>query len=174
MPTRPLLPAVLFSTLMLTGLAGCASYTGSGLTPGVSTEADARAAMGTPFAVHQAPPGADYAQSLEYPHGPAGRQTYMARFDAAGKLVRVEQVRTEATVSKIRVGVDNTQTVQALLGRPDQNTGTSRVYGGPTWDYFATDMTRHIILSVTFDRNGVVAAAGWMDDPMDFVPSSSM
>jgi hypothetical protein len=159
---------------MLAGLGGCASYTGGGLTPGVSTETDTRATMGTPFAVHKAPPGADYAESLEYPHGPAGRQTYMARFDAGGKLVRVEQVLTEQTVAKIRIGVDNMQSVSALLGRPGQNTGPSRQYGGAVWDYYANDMQRHIILSVSFDRSGVVTAAGWMDDPMDFVPDGSM
>ena len=164
-----LLCAVFFAVL-----AGCAAYTGASLQPGVSTEADVRAVMGQPFAVHPAPPGADYAQSLEYPHGPAGRQTYMARLDASGKLLRVEQVLQERTLAKIRVGVDNMQSISALLGRPGQYTGPNRLYGGATWDYFANDQQRHIIISVSFDRNGVVAATGSMTDPMDFVPSSSM
>jgi hypothetical protein len=160
--------------LAFAALAGCASYTGSTLRPGVSTEADVRAAMGQPYAVHPAPPGAGYAQSLEYPHGPGGRQTYMARLDASGKLVSVDQVLQERTLTRIRVGVDNMQSISALLGRPGQYTGPNRMYGGPTWDYFANDMQRHIIISVSFDRNGVVAAAGSMTDPMDFVPAGSM
>lgn len=170
---RPLLPGFV-SLLLLSSLAGCAGYGGGNLRPGTSTEADARAAMGQPYAEHPAPPGADYARSLEYPRGPSGRQTYMVRLDAAGRLVRIDQVLTEQTVAKIRIGVDNMQTVSAILGRPGQNTGPSRQYGGQTWDYYANELTRHIILSVSFDRNGVVAAAGWMDDPMDFVPAGSM
>ncbi|HEX4327845.1 MAG TPA: outer membrane protein assembly factor BamE [Burkholderiales bacterium] len=174
MQLRPYLPRF-FAALLLAALAGCASssYTGAGLRAGAS-EADVRATMGQPYAVHKAPPGADYAQSLEYPHGPGGRQTYMARLDAGGKLIRVEQVLQERTLVKIRVGVDNMQSISDLLGRPGQYTGPNRMYGGATWDYFANEMQRHIIISVSFDRNGVVAAAGSMDDPMDFVPSGSM
>jgi hypothetical protein len=155
-------------------LASCASYSGSSLQPGISTEADTKALMGQPYAVHKAPPGADYAESFEYPHGPSGRQTYMARFDNSGRLLRVEQVLLERTVAQLRPGVDDTQTVSALLGRPGRITGPNRIYSGPTWDYFANELERHIILSVSFDQNGKVATAGWMDDPMDFVPDGSM
>lgn len=165
------LSSKILCAVFVAALTGCAAYTGAGLKPGVSTEADVRAVMGQPFAVHPAPPGADYAQSLEYPHGPSGRQTYMARLDAGGKLIRVEQVLQEQTLTKIRVGVDNMQSISSLLGRPGQYTGPSRAYGGPVWDYFANDMQRHIILSVSFDRSGLVAAAGSMTDPQDFFPA---
>ena len=50
------LPKFLYAVLFAT-LAGCAGYTGSGLKAGAS-QADTRAVMGQPFAVHKAPAGA--------------------------------------------------------------------------------------------------------------------
>lgn len=156
--------------LALCLIAGCASYSGSTLKPGVATEADARRAMGTPTAVHPAPPGAPWTRSLEYRRGPAGRQTYMARFDAAGRLVQVDQVLQLSTLALVRLGVDDIDTIPSLLGRPGREAGISRLYGGPAWDYYAEENGRHTILSVTFDRDGVVAATGWTMDPDEQVP----
>lgn len=158
---RKSLPALVCASLLL---AACASYSGSGLKPGAS-EAQVRAAMGEPAAVHPAPAGADYARSLEYPRGPAGRQTFMARLDTLGRLLRVDQVLDEKNIPRIRVGVDGMEEVRTLLGRPGRQAVINRYYGGPTWDYFAEDIGRHIIISVTFDRAGKVAAAGSMIDP---------
>lgn len=146
-------------------IAGCAGYNGAGLKPGIATEADARRVMGPPTAVHNAPPGAGYAQSLEYSRGPAGRQTYMARFDASGRLLRIDQVLQLNTLAQVRVGIDDMDSIDGLLGRPGRNAGISRLYGGPTWDYYAEDGGRHTIISVTFNQEGVVAATGWMMDP---------
>jgi len=161
----------LLLALLLAALAGCAAYTGSTLTPGTSTQSDTRALMGAPFAVHKAPAGADFAESWEYPHGPMGRKTYMARFDAAGKLLRIDQVLVARTLAAIRYGVDDMETVRGLLGRPGLVTGPHRIYGGPIWDYYAYDGQRKIILSVSFDAQGRAAAAGEAPDPEEFSPN---
>ena len=163
----------LFVVCLLALLAGCASYTGTNLVPGTSNQADARALMGAPAAVHKAPPGANYAESWEYPHGPMGRHTFMVRFDAAGKLVRVDQVLTALTLASLHYGADDMQSVRDLLGRPGLVTGPHRIYGGPIWDYFAFDGQRKIILSVSFDAKGVVMAAGEAPDPEELSPNAT-
>jgi len=151
-------------------LAGCASYTGSSLAPGSSPE-QTRALMGQPAAVHKAPSGANYAESWEYPHGPMGRHTFMARFDASGKLLRIDQVLKAQTLAEIHYGSDDMNTVRTLLGRPGLVTGPNRLYGGPIWDYYALDGQRKIILSVSFDSRGMAAAAGEAPDPEEFSPN---
>ena len=160
--------ALLFAAALL---CGCASYTGSALQPGVSTQAEVRTLMGPPAAVHKAPPGAGYVESWEYPHGPMGRHTFMARFDAAGKLVRVDQVLQAKTLTAITYGTDTQEQVRALLGRPGMVTGPSRRYGGQIWDYFAYDGQRKIILSVSFDAQGRAQAAGEAPDPEETSPN---
>jgi len=151
-------------------LAGCASYTGSSLAPGSSPE-QIRALMGQPAAVHKAPAGANYAESWEYPHGPMGRHTFMVRFDASGKLLRIDQVLKAQTLADIHYGSDDMNTVRTLLGRPGLVTGPNRLYGGPIWDYYALDGQRKIILSVSFDSRGLAAAAGESPDPEEFSPN---
>jgi hypothetical protein len=160
--------ALLFAAAVL---CGCASYTGSALQPGVSTQADTRALMGAPAAVHKAPPGAGYTESWEYPHGPMGRHTFMARFDAAGKLVRVDQVLQAKTLAAIHYGTDTQADVRALLGRPGTITGPNRLYGGEIWGYAAYDGQRKIILSISFDAQGRAQAAGEAPDPEEVSPN---
>ena len=57
-------------------LAGCASYEGRGLRPGVSSEAEVRGLMGPP-AIELA--GDEGGKRLAYPRGPLGTQTFMGR-----------------------------------------------------------------------------------------------
>ena len=165
-PVRGLLAALLFSVL-----AGCAAYSGSGLKPGIATQNDVRATMGQPYATHKAAPGAGYAESWEYPHGPMGRHTFMARFDEQGRLLRIDQVLTPQTLAAIRYGSDDMEAVRSLLGRPGLITGPNRLYGGPIWDYYAFSGERKIILSVSFNTQGKAAAAGEAPDPAEFSPN---
>lgn len=168
--------AQLFSPLLFAAalLSGCASYTGAGLQPGVASQAEVRAQMGTPAAVHKARPGAGYAESWEYPHGPAGRHTFMVRFDAAGKLVRIDQVLVARTLTAITYGTDTQADVRALLGRPGTITGPNRLYGGDIWGYAAYDGQRKIILSVSFDAQGRAQAAGESPDPEETSPNDGV
>ncbi len=163
----------LCAIVVLCALGGCASYSGSSLQTGAAGHAETRAAMGEPAAVHAAPPGAAYTESWEYPRGPLGRHTFMARFDRQGKLVAIDQVLTVETVARIRMGQDTRDDVRRLLGRPGMVfPGRS---GGEAWDYAAypgkSDM-RKIRLSVTFDERGFATAAGESYDPEDFNPLS--
>ena len=174
--SRFVLPAgfrLLFCALLFCALSGCASYSGSGLQPGIATQADTRAAMGVPVAVHPAPPAASYSESWEYPRGPLGRHTFMVRFDRQGKLFAIDQVLTVETTARIRMGQDTRDDVRRLLGRPAA-VFPGR-FGGESWDYAAypgkSDM-RKIRLSVTFDDRGFATAAGESYDPEDFSPLS--
>ena len=154
-------------------VAGCASYSGSSLKPGTATEADTRALMGEPVAIHPAPPSAPYGTSWEYPRGPLGRHPFMARFDRQGKLVAIDQVLTVATVAQIRMGQDTRDDVRRLLGKPGMVFPAKN--GGEAWDYaaVATDgHPRRIRLSVTFDARGVATAAGENYDPEEFSPNA--
>ena len=152
--------------LAVCALAGCASYSGSSLKPGVATQADARTLMGAPVAVHPAPAGSAHTESWEYPRGPMGRDTFMLRFDAEGRLLAIDQVLTLTYVAKIRIGQDKREDVRRLLGRP------AMIYpargGGTAWDYAAYaegGRPRKVRLSVTFDAAGVAQAAGESVDP---------
>ena len=159
--------------MLVAVLCGCASYSGSSLKPGSSTQSDTRALMGEPVAVHPAPPGAPYAQSWEYPRGPLGRHTFMARFDSQGRLVAIDQVLTVKTVAQIRIGQDTREEVRRLLGSPAM-IFPGRL-GGEAWDYAAVAMEGHprkIRLSVTFDTRGVATAAGESYDPEEFSPNA--
>jgi hypothetical protein len=151
---------------LLASLAGCASYSGSGLQPGRSTQADTKAVMGEPAAVHRAPAGAPYAESWEYPRGPLGRHTFMARFDGGGRLVAIDQVLTVAEVAKLKPGEATREEVRRTLGRPGLVTPTRD--GGEWWDYaaLATDVpSRKIRIVANFDARGILTSAGESFDP---------
>ena len=161
----------LTAAALVAGVAGCASYSGSSLKPGAATEADTRALMGEPVAIHPAPSNAPYGVSWEYPRGPLGRHTFMARFDRQGKLLAIDQVLTVATVAQIRMGQDTRDDVRRLLGKPGMVFPARN--GGEAWDYAAVATDGHprkIRLSVAFDARGVATAAGESEDPEEFNP----
>jgi outer membrane protein assembly factor BamE (lipoprotein component of BamABCDE complex) len=163
-----------FSTfLTATALVGCASYSGSSLKPGASSQADVRSLMGTPAAVHPAAANAAFSESWEYPRGPVGRHTFMARFDRNGKLVAIDQVLTVSTVARIRMGQDGREDVTRLLGRP------GAVFplrdGGEAWDYAAyadTGHPRKIRIVINFDKSGRAVAGGESYDPEEWSPNA--
>jgi hypothetical protein len=96
-------------------LSGCAAYSSAGLNPGIATEADVRASMGTPAMQWVLPGGGT---QLAFPHGPAGFQTYMVFIDAAGKLERTVNVLRQETFTKVQPGMTQAQVLQ-LLGPPE-------------------------------------------------------
>lgn len=161
-----------FAALLCGALSGCASYSGSSLKPGASTQADARSVMGEPAAKHAFAAGAPYVESWEYPRGPFGRHTFMLRFDAQGKLNAIDQVLTVGNVARIRIGEDGRTEVSRLLGRP------ATVFplrgGGEAWDYaaYANDgQMRKIRLIVNFDERGRASSAGESYDFEEFSPN---
>ena len=108
------LTTVLFATCAALLLAGCAAYDGAGLRPGVATEAEVVAAMGTPALRWRTPEGATL---LAYPRGPMGFQTYVAEISPGGRLVRIANVLDEKHFAQIRPGMSKTQVLH-LIGPP--------------------------------------------------------
>ena len=94
-------------------LAGCASYDGRGLQPGVSSADDVVALMGTPAMQWQ---DADGRRQLAYPRGPEGLQTFMAFIDTQGRLERVEKVLDTPHFARIEPGKSDQAAILRLLG----------------------------------------------------------
>lgn len=138
---------ILFALL----LAGCAGLGGPPPAPGDSMEA-VRARMGEPSAVHALPSGIQY----EYGGGAFGQYAWMARFDPAGKLVSLEQVRSGEKFATIRPGVATRADVLAALGQPSE---TSRVFqhNYEVWSYrYKESGVWNSMMHVHFDEGGVV------------------
>ena len=107
------LGSALFLVLLALSVAGCASYAGRGLTPGVATLPEVLATMGAPAMQWRE---ADGRQQLAYPRGPEGVHTFMVHLDTAGKLVRIENVLDERHFARIVPGVSTPEDVLRLLG----------------------------------------------------------
>ncbi|MGN6703853.1 MAG: outer membrane protein assembly factor BamE domain-containing protein [Burkholderiaceae bacterium] len=142
-------------------LAACATWGPDAVHPG-ETEADVIARLGPPTARYA--DGADHL--LEYRHGRFGQTTWMARIGPDGRLVSYDQVLTLEHFADIRVGKDNKQDVLRKIGAPSEKT----VYGFPgleTWNYpYKERDVWDSLMSIYFDRNGVVAGMENGPDPL--------
>lgn len=152
--TLPLPAAVLLAAL----LAGCAAP-GAGIAPGSPVGAVTQR-MGAPTGEYALPGGG---RRLEYASGPFGRRTQMFDFDAAGQLVRAEQVLTEANFNAIRAGM-NSGEVLTRIGKPakvwaiprQRQTVWSYRYESPFCQWFM----------VGLDPQGVVMDTSYGPDPL--------
>ena len=113
-------------------LAGCASYSGTGLAPGKASLADVKRVMGEPAAVRKAPEGGEV---LWYPRQPYGRESYAARIGPDGTLAGIEQRLTSENIAKIRLNETSAEQVLDILGPP------YKVYDFPrlerkAWEYY--------------------------------------
>jgi len=133
-------------------LAGCASYSGTGLKPGVATEQDVRAAMGRPALEFAREDGG---HTLAYPRGPLGTQTYMVDFGRDGRLAAIRPVLEDETFWRIQPGMTREEILH-LLGPP----GDSMAYalsGNDSWEWRYMDTWGYLAdFSVTFNRDGIV------------------
>jgi outer membrane protein assembly factor BamE (lipoprotein component of BamABCDE complex) len=140
--------------LALLALAGCASYDGYSLRPGVSTEDEVRRVMGRPAVEFQ---NADGSRELAYPRGPMGTQTFMADVNRDGILKVVRPVLTDDVFNGIQPGMTR-EDVLRLIGPP----GSSMDFEGlqhESWEYRYMDTWRYVaVFSVDFDRNGIVVS----------------
>ncbi|HET6265939.1 MAG TPA: outer membrane protein assembly factor BamE [Usitatibacter sp.] len=133
-------------------LAGCASYDGRGLTPGMSTEAEVRGAMGPPAVVFDNPDGS---RRMAYPRGPLGTDTFMADIGADGRVISVRNVLNDETFYRVQPGMTRDDILR-LIGPPGETMSFSHS-GRYAWDYrFVDTWGYRAIFSVTFDSNGVV------------------
>ena len=144
---------------VLAVLAGCAGYAPEAAWVGRSADEIARA-LGPPTGRSV---NADGSSRLEYARGPFGRHTYMIDFDAAGRMLRFEQVLTEANFATVRPGDSRTAVLQRL-GRPSE---TGRVWrGAELWSYrYDAFFCRWFVITLEPDGGGV-RDAGYVPDPM--------
>jgi hypothetical protein len=148
---RPSVHALLLIAVLA---AGCGLMPGAGFVPGSTTQSEVRASLGAPGKTYPSPEGGE---SWAYPTAPMGEQTWMARFNARGVLVKFEQVLDQDHFSAIQRGMDGAQ-VGALIGPPglemrfDNLRQTSWDYRfGDTWGYVS-------VYSVMFGEDGKVAS----------------
>ena len=158
---RPIMIAILLTTQVI--LAGCAAV-GPGRTPPQPGEPVAAvvARLGQPTATHVLPDG----QELEYATGPYGQFTYMARFDADGRLRSYEQVLTGEKFATIKLNSAMKQDVLNIVGKPAE---TSRVFLNhyEVWSYrYKENGVWNSMMHVHFDDDGVVRLMQNGPDPM--------
>jgi hypothetical protein len=94
-------------------LSACASYSGSGLKPGVATLPEVLTTMGEPAMRWLE---ADGRQQLAYPRGPAGTQTFMVYIAPDERLERIEAVLDAAHFARIENGKSDQAAVLKILG----------------------------------------------------------
>jgi hypothetical protein len=134
-------------------LAGCAAGPVSNMTPGVTSQNEVEQKMGKPGAVLK---GSDGIATWQYPTGPAGLQTYFARFDANGKLLSFEQVLDDAHFARIETGKTTKDGVSAIIG-PPYRTGEFSQLQQTAWDYMYHDTYGYTVeQSIMFNTGGVV------------------
>ncbi|MBE0626068.1 MAG: hypothetical protein IH606_14780 [Burkholderiales bacterium] len=98
-------------------LAACASYSGSGLKPGVANLEQVQALMGQPAMRWQ---DADGSVQLAYPRGPYGYHTYMVKIGSDGRLQSIENVLEDSTFRRIVPGLSKEEVLR-LLGPPNES-----------------------------------------------------
>lgn len=145
---KRILPAMSFAAAIA---AGCGLMPGANFTPGSTTQSEVRAAMGAPGKIYPAQGGASWA----YPTGPMGMQTWMARFNDKGVLVKFEQVLNQENFWSIQRGMDGTQ-VSARLGPPSSEMRFDNLQQ-LAWDYRYEDVWGYVSeYSVMFGLEGKV------------------
>jgi hypothetical protein len=141
-------------------LAGCASYSGSGLVAGKSTAAEVEALMGKPAEQAETPGGGSV---LYYPRGPGGRETFAVAIGADGKVRAVEQRLTDANVAKVVRGTTTAREVRELFGPPVTTVRFPRLERD-VWEYNVDPGSTPAVLQVQFSYDGIVREVFKMRD----------
>jgi len=145
---------ILTTLLLMPLLAACAAYSGRGLQPGTSTEAEVRRTMGEPAMQF---PNGDGSRQLAYPRGPLGTQTYMVHVRRDGVLDTIEPVLRDGVFNGIRPGLTQDDVLR-MIGPPRDTMSFPR-QGHTAWDWKYQDTWGYpAIFSVTFDRDGRVVS----------------
>jgi hypothetical protein len=135
-------------------ICACASYDGSSLRAGVSSDADVRSVMGKPGAEYTA---ADGTRRLVYPHGPLGTQTFVVSVGLDGRVRDVRQALQDDTFYRIHAGLAEREILE-MIGPPGETMHFARS-NTTAWDYRYVDGWGYpSVFSVTFDANGVVVS----------------
>ncbi|MDP3231070.1 MAG: hypothetical protein Q8N13_24260 [Acidovorax sp.] len=137
-------------------LAGCALPAKE--TPG-TLQAEVIARLGPPTATYALPSG----QRLLYSELPAGFAAYNLDFDAAGRLVRNEQVLTQTRFETIPVGVWTLGDVKRTFGPPLLVERVAR-FDGDIWTYRFRQNSDPRLAHVHIDRQGIVRTVMFTDE----------
>ncbi|MEF7616826.1 hypothetical protein V4F39_23130 [Aquincola sp. MAHUQ-54] len=141
-------------------LAACATgYGPGGLRPGDDMQA-ALQQMGQPTGEYVL---VDGGRRLEFARGPYGKHTYMLDFDPQEKLVKAEQVLTEAVFATIQPGMTAAQ-LRETLGRPARVWGV-RYHNQTVWSYrYETPFCQLFHVGIT--PAGLVEDTSFGPDPL--------
>ncbi|MCW5668213.1 MAG: hypothetical protein KIT86_01050 [Hydrogenophaga sp.] len=138
-------------------LSACSGYAPTADMAGLDRD-QVVARMGPPETTRQI----DGGTRLEFPRGPYGRHTWFVDLDASGRVVRTEQVLTEARFTQINPGMSADE-VRARLGRPGEVQGLGRERG-MVWSYrFENPFCRWFQVEIALDN--VVRSAGYGEPP---------
>jgi len=140
-------------TLAIAGLAGLAGCSTPGSVRPGSSEAEARSVAGRPTSTIALPGGG---QRWQYSGQPWSQWVWNIDFDAQGKVVRTEQVMTDAAFARVRPGVDTRADVVRDFGQPaDSFTYRLRNETAYMYRYFVAGGF-HAAMFIYFDPAGVV------------------
>jgi len=133
--------------------AGCASYSGRGLKPGVSTAVEVRQTMGEPVKICTL---GESGENWVYPRGPAGLHTYNAHIGKDGVLRSVENVLEDSGFAKVVRGKSSREDVLCLFGPPIEEI-YYQARSELVWDYrFRDNWGYDARYHVLFNDAGVV------------------
>ena len=132
-------------------LVGCASYDGSSLVPGTSTEADVQKLMGPPDQKMKLEAGA----TEWFYTRPAARQTYAITLGPDGRFRSSEQRLDRVFIDRIRRETWTTKEVSTLLGPPYVTVRFERQQRD-VWTYRWQEFSDRRLLHVQFSYDGVV------------------
>ena len=140
---------VLFAAA-LSALAACA--TPQSLAPGTTLD-QARARLGNPTGSYSLPGGGT---RLQYSNQPFDQSVWNADFDAQGRLVRAEQVMSDAAFARVQSGKDTSNEVLRDFGQPAE-TFVYKLRDESAWMYrYYTHGGFKAAMFVYFDPAGVV------------------
>ena len=144
-----LIPRCVLACVVVLIVSGCASYAGRDLVAGSSTEAELVAQMGAPAERWKA---ADGSLQLAYPRGPEGPHTFMAFFQADGRLVRIENVLTERHFAQIVPGMSKEDVLRRIGPSQPQWTAFFAARDELVWEWRYCDYGGQLALfDVLFD-----------------------
>ncbi|RQO82620.1 hypothetical protein DBV10_07615 [Acidovorax sp. FJL06] len=142
---------------MVVQLTGCALPARE--QPG-ALRAEVLARLGPPSATFALAPGGE---RLLYSELPAGFAAYALDFDASGRLLRNEQVLTQARFENIPVGTWTAADVQSNFGAPLRVEQVAR-FDGDIWTYRFRQNADLRLAHVHLDRQGVVRQVLFTDE----------
>ena len=140
--------------LSVTMLVACA--VSGAIQPGQSRE-EVLARWGEPRAVYQLPTG----QRLIY--SPQQGQVQSLDFDAAGRLVSLEQVLTSQKLGEIVPGKWRATDVQLTFGPPAKSVADADK--GSIWTYFFREYGSYRLVRIHLDPAGGVVRTEFAEDP---------